>query len=601
MRVSQQLTKTLREAPRDSEGGNQELLVRAGFIRQLTAGVYSYLPMGDRVIRKISQIVREEMDRAGGQEVTLPVLHPRDIWEKKPADGRPSRAEAYGGELFSLKDRKGRDMALGPTHEEVVAILASEFMKSYRDIPQLIYQIQWKFRDQFRPRGGLLRTREFLMKDLYSFDVDQEGLDVSYRKMADAYRAAFTRCGMRFIVIHADSGAIGGKASQEFIAITPAGEDDAIVCSNCDYAANREKAEFVRTELPREPELPLEEVYTPGCTSIADLAAFLGIPEAKTMKTVCYGAGGKLVLAVVRGDLEINEIKLTNTLYHAGINAANLHLATPEELEQAGIVAGYTSPLNKGAEVLIVADLSLKLGNNFVAGANKVDYHVKNVNYPRDFRVDIWEDIASAYEGAQCVHCGGTLHSIRGSEIGHIFKIGTLYSEMFGATYLDAEGISHPILMGSYGIGITRIIATVVEQSSDEKGIIWPMSIAPYHVALVGLDLDKPETAQAAEQLYADLTAAGVEVLYDDRPESAGVKFNDADLIGLPLRAVVSKRSLKNGGVELKLRSQKESRIVQLADAVTVIREEIRKGMALTHAEASLAVPPQGMPRHASV
>jgi prolyl-tRNA synthetase len=580
MRVSQQLTKTLREAPRDLEGGNQELLVRAGFIRQLTAGVYSFLPMGDRVIRKISQIVREEMDRAGGQEVTLPVLHPKDIWEKKPADGRPSRAEAYGGELFSLKDRKGRDMALGPTHEEIVAILASEFMKSYRDLPQLIYQIQWKFRDQFRPRGGLLRTREFLMKDLYSFDVDYEGLDVSYRKMADAYRAAFTRCGMRFIVIHADSGAIGGKASQEFIAITPAGEDDAIICSNCDYAANREKAEFVRTELPREPELPLEEVYTPGSTSIADLAAFLGIPEAKTMKSVCYVAGGKFVLAVVRGDLEINEIKLTNTLYHAGINAANLHLATPEELEQAGIVAGYTSPLNKDERVLIVADPSLKLGNNFVAGANRVDYHVKNVNYPRDFRVDIWEDIASAYEGAQCVQCGGTLHSIRGSEIGHIFKIGTAYSEMFGATYLDAEGVAHPIVMGSYGIGITRIIATAVEQSSDEKGIIWPMSIAPYHVALVGLDLDKQETAQAAEQLYANLLEAGVEVLFDDRPESAGVKFNDADLVGLPLRAVISKRSLKNGGIELKLRSQKESRIVPLADAVTIIQEEIRKGMA---------------------
>ncbi|HKF37218.1 MAG TPA: His/Gly/Thr/Pro-type tRNA ligase C-terminal domain-containing protein, partial [Ktedonobacteraceae bacterium] len=300
---------------------------------------------------------------------------------------------------------------------------------------------------------------------------------------------------------------------------------------------------------------------------------------SKTMKSVCYGAGGRLVLAVVRGDLDINEVKLANTLYGAGVNAADLHLATPEELESAGIVAGYTSPLYKDKRVYIVADISLKIGNNFVAGANRVDYHVKNVNYPRDFSVDEWGDIASAYDGAACVHCGGTLHAIRGCEVGHIFKPGTMYSELFGATYLDAEGVAHPIHMGTYGIGIGRIMATVVEQSHDEKGIIWPFSIAPYHVALVGLDLEKEENRRAAEQLYADLTAAGVEVLYDDRAESAGVKFNDADLVGLPVRVVVSQRSLKKGGIELKLRSQKESRIVSLAEAVPVIQQEIRQGM----------------------
>src|SRR5579859_5311538 len=444
MRISEQLTKTLREVPRDSEGGNQELLVRGGFVRQLTSGVYSYLPLGNRVIRKISQIVREEMDRAGGQEISMPVIQPKDLWDKQPASG-PTRTEAMGDVLFKLKDRKGRDMVLGPTHEEVVTTLVAEFVRSYRDLPQLIYQIQTKLRDEPRPRAGLLRVREFIMKDLYSFDADQEGMDVSYRKMADAYRAIFTRSGLRFIVIHADSGAIGGKDSQEFLAITEAGEDDAMMCDNCDYAANREKAEFVRSELAKEPVGEVEEVYTPNCASIADLAAFLHIPEAKTIKSVCYVAGRRTILAVVRGDLEINEVKLTNMLYREGINAADLHLATPEELEKAGIVAGYTSPLHKHAQVFIVADPSLHLGNNFVAGANKVNYHLKNVNEPRDFRVDIWEDIASAFDGAICVRCSGTLHAVRGSEVGHIFKLGTRYSESLGAFYLDADGATHPI------------------------------------------------------------------------------------------------------------------------------------------------------------
>ncbi len=581
MLLSQQFTKTLREAPHDSEGGNQELLMRAGFIRQLTSGVYSFLPLGNRVIRKISQIVREEMNRTGGQEITMPVLQPKDIWDMKPASG-PTHVEAYGPVLFSLKDRKGRALVLGPTHEEIVTLLAMDFIRSYRDLPQLVYQIQTKFRDEPRPRGGLLRTREFLMKDLYSFDADAAGLDASYLTISAAYRTIFTRCGLHFLVIQADSGAIGGKESQEFIAITAAGEDDAMVCDTCDYAANVEKAEFVRTELAKEPEGILEEIYTPNCMAIADLAAFLNIPSARTMKSVCYAAGGRLVLAVVRGDLEINEIKLSNTLYTAGINAADLHLATPEELERAGIIAGYTSPLGKDEQLLIVADTSLRQGNNFVAGANRVDYHVKNVNYPRDFRVDIWQDIASAYEGATCARCAGALYAIRGSEAGHIFKLGTKYSELLGATFLDADGVPRPIYMGSYGIGISRLMAIIVEQSHDEKGIIWPFSVAPYHVALLGLDLDRPETRQATEQLYTDLLAAGVEVFFDDRAESAGVKFNDADLVGLPLRVVVSKRSLKHGCIELKLRSQQESRVVPLEEAVQIIQEEIRREMTVT-------------------
>ncbi len=578
MRISQLLTTTLREAPRDAESCNQELLVRAGYIRQLTAGVYSFLPLGKRVLEKISRIMREEMDRIGGQEVIMPIIQPRELWEMRPAHGGVSRAEAYGDELFSLLDRRERALALGATHEEVVTTLAKEFVRSYRDLPRYIYQIQSKFRDQLRPRAGLLRTREFLMMDLYSFDADQDGLDNSYRKLIEAYRAIFARCGLRFILVEADSGAIGGKESHEFIALTEAGEDDAMRCDTCDYAANREKAEFVRSQSGGGPEAAMEEVYTPGCTTISALAAFLNVPEARTMKSVCYVAGGKSVLALVRGDLEINEVKLANALYRAGINASNLHLATPEELAREGIIAGYTSPLDKAEHILIVADLSLKEGTNFVTGANRADYHIMNVNYPRDFRIDAWEDIASACDGARCVRCGGTLHALRGSELGHIFKLGTMYSELFDASYLDAEGAPCPFVMGSYGIGISRLMGIVVEQSHDEKGIIWPFSIAPYHVALIGLDLDKAETAQAAAQLYADLCASSIETLFDDRTESAGVKFNDADLIGLPLRAVVSRRSLKNGGIELKLRTQRESRIVPLPDAVRVIQEEIQEG-----------------------
>lgn len=578
MRVSHQLSKTLREARRDSEGGNQELLVRAGYIRQLTSGIYSFLPLGQRASRKIMQIVREEMDTAGGQEVSLPVIQPRELWEKQPASG-PSRAEAMGEMLFRLRDRRERELVLAPTHEEVISSIVAEFVRSYRDLPQLIYQIQTRFRDEPRPRGGLLRVREFPMKDLYSFDADAEGLDLSYRKMARAYRQIFDRLGLRYVAIEADSGAIGGKDSQEFIALTSAGEDDAILCVSCGYSANREKAEFVRSALPREDERAIEEVYTPACASIRDLAAFLQVPQERTMKVVCYSAARRLILALVRGDLEINEVKLTNAIYRAGLNAADLRLAEAEELEQAEIVAGFTSPLNKGSQVLLIADTSLQQGNNFVAGANKVDYHLKNVNYPRDFRVDIWEDIASAFDGALCARCGGTLHTERGTEIGHIFKVGTKYAELFGTSFLDAAGEARPLFMGCYGLGIGRVLAALVEQSHDEKGLIWPFSVAPYHINLLGLDLDKTENRMLAEQVYTDLNKAGLEVLYDDRLESAGVKFNDADLLGLPLRAVISKRSLKNGGVELKLRKENNSRMVPLREAVQVIQDEVKQGL----------------------
>ncbi|BCL83100.1 proline--tRNA ligase [Ktedonobacteria bacterium brp13] len=588
MRVSQLLSTTLREAPRDVESVSQELLVRAGYIRLLTAGVYSFLPLGNRVMQKIAAIIREEMDGVGGQEVLLPVLQPEEIWQAQPADGRPSRADSVDI-LFHLEDRKGRALVLGPTHEEIATLLAQEFIRSYRDLPRLLYQIQVKMRDEPRPRGGLLRTREFLMKDLYSFDADSEGQDQSYRALSAAYQRIFERCGLRFIVAEADSGAIGGKDSQEFLALTDAGEDEALVCEQCGYAANLEKAEFVREILPTEPEGALTEVYTPDCTTILALADFLQIPASKTMKAVCYGTGipantaedgdgqhERLILIAIRGDLAVNEVKLRNVLRTAGVAVSDLHLATPEELARAHIVAGFTSPVGKGDEVLVIIDESLHSGNNFVGGANRVDYHLTNINYPRDLRSDLWADIASAFEGATCVHCSGTMHTVNASEVGHIFKVGSHYSELFNASFHDAEGAAHPLLMGCYGIGLGRLMAVVAEQHHDEKGLVWPAAIAPYQLSLVGLDLTKGENGQLAEQLYKDLFVAGIEVLYDDRNESSGVKFNDADLLGLPLRAVLSKRSLKNGGIELKARADKESRIVPLSEAVTVIRAALQ-------------------------
>ena len=577
MRMSQLLTTTLREIPRDSDGGNQELLTRGGYMRLLASGVYNFLPLGTRVIHKLTQLVREEMNRSGGQEVLMPVLQPEEMWQAQPADGGPSRAESVPI-LFRLRDRRQHALVLGPTHEEVVTMLAREFVRSYRDLPQMLYQVQVKFRDEPRPRGGLLRTREFIMKDLYSFDGNEEGLERSYRVMSAAYRRIFERCGLRFIVAEADSGAIGGKDSQEFLALTEAGEDQAMVCDRCGYAANVEKAEFVRTALAEEPELGIEEVYTPDCKTIEALATFLDIAANKTMKAVCYTTGETLVLVSIRGDLEVNEVKLTNVLRSRGMHAFDLHMATPEELERAGIVAGFTSPVNKGKNVLIVLDSSLSEGHNFVGGANRVDYHFININYARDFRVDMWGDIASAYEGAQCVRCGGTLRSVRGSELGHIFKVGSHYSDMFGATFLDVDGSERPLLMGCYGIGIGRLLAVIVEQHHDEKGICWPFAAAPYQVALLGLDMDKGENGAIAERLYADLLAAGVEVLFDDRSETAGVKFNDADLLGMPLRVVVSKRSLKQGGVEIKARTSKESCVVAVEEAVASICREIEQG-----------------------
>jgi prolyl-tRNA synthetase len=562
MRLSLLFGKTQREIPGEAETVSHRLLLRAGMINQLTAGVYTYMPLAWRSARKIMDIIRDEMDAAGSQEIAMPVLQPIELWEKS------GRGAAFGDNLFRLEDRKERTLALGPTHEEVVTDLASHYIQSYRDLPQRLYQIQTKLRDEPRPRGGLIRVREFIMKDMYSFDADEAGLEVSYQLMVQAYKNIYRRCGLKVMAIEADSGAIGGKASHEFMVVAESGEDEVIFCSGCGYAANKEKAVFNKGSVAPEEARPTEEVATPGKEAIEDVAAFLGLAEAQMLKCVFYVADGEFIIAVVRGDLEINEIKLKNTL-----KAAELRLAVAEEVKAAGLVAGSASPVGFSGKV--IADDSVVEGYNYVGGANVTGRHMRNLNLGRDFTAYKTADIASAAVGKTCARCGGTLDATRGIEVGHVFKLGTFLAETFGAVYTDAEGNQKPCIMGCYGIGVGRLLAAAIEQNHDDKGIIWPLPIAPYQVHLVGLGLDNESVKAQAEKLYADLTASGIEVLYDDRAESPGVKFNDADLLGMPLRLTISPRSLDKGGVEVKRRSEKAFELVSVGDVVAAVKAAI--------------------------
>ena len=560
MRVTQLFGKTLRQDPAEAEIASHRLLLKAGMLHQVAAGVYAYLPLAHRSLRKIEQIIREEMDAAGSQEVKMPALQPLEFWEET------DRAAAFGPNLFRLKDRRDRDLVLAPTHEEVITQMVRANVGSYRDLPLILYQIQTKFRDEPRPRAGLIRVREFDMKDAYSFDADEEGLALSYQRMFQAYRNIFQRCGLPAMVVEADSGAIGGKDSQEFILPTDSGEDTVLFCPACDYSANAERASSVPPSIPQEEPQPLEEVATPGVKTIAQLAAYLNVPESKTLKAVFYSADGRLVFVTIRGDLDVNEVKLTNAL-----KAHDLRLATDEEVTQAGLVAGSASPV--GLEgVVTVADESITSGSNFVVGANKPDHHLRNANYPRDFQVDLLTDIALAQEGDGCPKCGTALHSTRGIEVGHIFKLGTFFSERLGANYLDGEGKQRPIIMGCYGIGVGRLLAAAIEQNHDERGIIFPPLIAPYQVHLLSLNPEDAGVHQAAAELYQRLQETGFEVLYDDREESAGVKFNDADLLGLPVRLVVSPRTLREHAVELKGRREEKGRLVPMGEVGEAVR-----------------------------
>ncbi len=558
--------RTLREAPADAEMPSHQLMVRAAMIRPLGAGLYSLLPLGWRVIRKIEQIVREEMDAIGGQEMLMPVVHPSDIWE------RSGRFHEVGPEMVRLKDRGGRDMVLAMTHEEVVTDLVSTEINSYRQLPQIVYHIQTKFRDEPRARGGLVRVREFTMKDSYTLDTDAEALNTGYEKHAVAYDRIFTRIGLDFIKVGADVGMMGGSKSEEYMAFSPHGEDTLYICSAGDYAANKEVAEFRRDEPVAEDQQPMEMIATPNTDTIASLAEFLDIPLSKTAKAVFFmGESGRFVFAVVRGDLDVNETKLRQAT-----GEGTLTPATPEQIRAIGAEPGYGSPVGT-AGAFIVVDQSVRDTPNLVAGANKPGYHLKNVNVDRDFQADLVADIASAWEGAPCPVCGSPMKAARGIEVGNIFQLGTRYTEKMGATYLDKDGKAQPVVMGSYGIGIGRNAAAVVEQRHDERGIIWPVSIAPYHVSLLSLGKDA-EVIEATDRLYDELQEAGVEVLYDDRTDRPGVKFTDAELIGNPIRLSISKRTLEANEVELRLRTESESEMVpmdQIVDRVQSILAEL--------------------------
>ncbi len=560
MRITQLFGKTLRQDPAEAETDSHRLMLKAGLVHQVAAGVYAYMPLAWRSLRKIEQIIREEMDAAGGQEVHMPALQPVELWQQS------GREAAFGQNLFHLQDRRERDLVLAPTHEEVITQMVKANVSSYRDLPLILYQIQTKFRDEPRPRAGLIRVREFTMKDAYSFDAGAEGLDLSYDRVAQAYRNIFQRCGLPTMAVEADSGAIGGKDSQEFILPAEAGEDTILHCPQCGYAANAERAAFTLPPLPREKEMPLEEVATPGAKTIPQVAAYLGVPESKTLKAVFYVAQGKVVFVTLRGDLEVNEVKLNNLLH-----ARDLRLAIDQEVAQAGLVAGSASAVGlKG--ITIVADTSIQARANFVVGANKDGYHLRNANYPRDFQPDLVADIALAQEGQGCPKCGASLKSLRGIEVGHIFKLGTFFTERLGATYLDAQGQQHPIIMGCYGIGVGRLLAGAIEQNHDDKGIVFPAPIAPYQVHLVSLNVEREDVRQAADNLYDALQKDGLEVLYDDRGESAGVKFNDADLLGLPVRLVVSPRTLRENAAEVKGRREERGKPVPVGDVAQAVR-----------------------------
>ena len=579
MRMSRIFSTTLRESPAEADIPSHQLLLRAGFIRQLGAGIFSYLPLARRAMNQIETIMREEINAIGGQELTMPVVHPADVWQET---GRWSQ---IGQEMARFKDRSAHDMVLAMTHEEIVTDLARREIQSYRQLPQLIYHIQTKFRDDPRPRAGLIRVREFTMLDSYSLDRDWEGLDGQYAAHYQAYFRIFNRCGLNVKAVGSDTGMMGGKEAHEFMVLTPVGEDTLLFCDTCDYAANRQVANFRKTPPKKEPLLPLEKVVTPGVSTIADLTAFLKVPPEKTAKAVFLSAEVAnrdmplLVFAVLRGDMALNETKLTNAIAFAGYgNIQSLQPALDEQIRAVGAVPGFASPIGvQRDKVLVVVDDLLPQCPNLVAGANEEGFHLQNTNMGRDYQADIIADIALAESEAGCQNCEGSLHAHRGVEVGNIFKLGTRYSQTLGATFLDENGEAQPIIMGSYGIGVGRLLACVAEEHHDDNGLIWPISVAPYPVHLVLLNSKDGAAEAAAENLYQELVKVGLEPLFDDRDERAGVKFNDADLIGIPLRVTISGRSLQNGGFEFKRRDGDARWIVPLADGVDAIKDELEK------------------------
>jgi prolyl-tRNA synthetase len=572
MRYSRYLLPTLKEVPSEAEVPSHQLMLRAGMIRKLASGIYSYLPYGLRSIRKVETIIREEMNRAGAIEVLLPFVQPAELWQES------HRWEEYGSELARLKDRHNRDCCLGPTHEEVITDIARKEIRSYRQMPLNFYQIQTKFRDEIRPRFGVMRAREFIMKDAYSFDVDEKGVDESYQKMIDAYTRIFTRCGLKFRAVEAETGLIGGSFSHEFMVLAETGEETIVSCTRCSYAANIEKAEF-RREDKKSPtddkpsQKPVQKVLTPEKRTVEEVTQFLKVSPQDLVKTLIFESDKGSVAALVRGDHEINENKLK-----AVWGSENIQLAGEEKVaEVTRAPKGFAGPL--GLSVPILADLDIQEMVNFVTGANEKDAHLLHVNLGRDFQVSQFADIRKFSPGDRCPLCGEVTRTDKGIEVGHTFKLGTKYSKVMGATFLDDQGREKEIVMGCYGIGVGRTVAAAIEQSYDPNGIIFPMPIAPFQVLLLPININTDLLRETAEQLYQTLSENGIEVLFDDREETPGVKFKDADLIGIPLRVTLGERNLKKGLVEIKKRGTGEVLLVKQEEALSKIKEMIDREM----------------------
>jgi len=570
MRYSEMFLPTGREVPSDAEVISHQLMIRAGMIRKLTSGIYSYLPLGYRVIRKVEQIVREEMNKAGAQEVYLPMVQPAELWQES------GRWEYYGKELLRFHDRHEREYCLGPTHEEVITDLVRNDIKTYRQLPRNLYQIQTKFRDEVRPRFGVMRCREFGMKDAYSFDADEAGAEVSYEKMFTAYNNIFRRCGLKFRPVEADSGSIGGKYSHEFMVMAESGEDAMVVCDQCNYAANLEKAEGARPEkadMAEKDWLLLESVHTPNVRTIEEVSEFLKVTPRDIVKTLIFNADGKPCAILIRGDQDVNEIKVKNYL---GVN--ELELADDDMIMKVtGAPRGFAGAVK--IKTRIIADYSVMNMVNFVTGANKEDYHLKNVNILRDFNIESFADLRVIEKNDKCPRCGSSIKFVRGIEVGHVFKLGTKYSKSLKAVYLDRDGQEKIMIMGCYGIGIGRTVAACIEQNNDENGIVWPMPLAPYHAIITPVNVNEGEVGKVAEKIYQELLDCGIEVVFDDRDERAGVKFKDADLIGIPLRITVGQKNLIQGNVELRNRKSGETKIYPLQQIVSAIKKSIAEGL----------------------
>ncbi|URA10087.1 proline--tRNA ligase [Thermospira aquatica] len=570
MRRSQMLLPTLREDPKDAEIASHILMMRAGIIRKLDAGLYTFLPLGHRVLLKVINIIREEMNRAGAQELLPPILIPASLWRES------GRYDIMGKEMMRLQDRHENDMVLGPTHEEVFTHIVRENVQSYRDLPLNLYQINTKFRDEIRPRYGVMRCREFIMKDAYSFDIDEAGLEKNYQAMREAYRRIFARCGLEVVPVQADTGNMGGSNSEEFMVPSSVGEETIIHCRSCGYVANVERAESKREfSSSSKSMLPLEEIATPNVRTIEELVAFLKVSVDRFIKSLVYKTDKGFVLVLIRGDFMVNETKLKHVL-----ECVELEQASEEEVLQiTGAPIGFVSPVNLKQKIKIVADESIPFMRNAISGANKKDYHLKNINPERDFVWDVVADIHEVVEGEKCPTCGEVLRSYKGIEVGHIFKLGYKYTEAMNVRVLDKNGQSITPIMGCYGIGVGRTIASVIEQNHDENGIIWPMSIAPFHGIIVPVNMSDSRTVEAAEKLYQQLSRR-FEILLDDRDERPGVKFKDADLIGIPIRITIGKSFAEEQKVELKLRRLEEKHLVPLEEVEKVFEEWYEKEMA---------------------